>query len=257
VYVAAGAATGQLWRNRQREERTSLDAAAGLRAHHAAVADRAVRDERLRLARELHVASHAIGVMVLQAGAADAQRTRDPDAARAALDAVRTSGAQALAELAVLFGLLDAGAIGAPRLAATAPASDLAGAVCALVDRVRTAGIDVALVTRGDLTEDLVPAGTAYRVVQEAITNAARHAPGSRVQVQLIRDGPSLLIDVRDDGPGPHQLTGGFGLAGLAERVQAEGGQVAAGPRPRGGFAVSARLPLGTPQPTTTSGVTT
>jgi signal transduction histidine kinase len=251
AYLAVGAMAGRLWGASRREERSSLDTAEELQARHAAVAERAVIAERLRLARELHdVASHAIGVMVLQAGAADAQRTRDPHGAKAALAAVRTAGAQAMSELAVLFGLLDAGAVGVPGLATAAPAADLADAVQTLVERARTGGLDASLVTVGDLTGDLVPAGTAYRVVQEALTNAARHAPGSRVDVQLARDGGALVIDVRDDGPGSDHSTGGFGLVGLAERVRAEGGEVAAGPRPTGGFAVSVRLPLRTQQAT-------
>jgi signal transduction histidine kinase len=250
LYVVGGVA-GYLWGAGQREEWAALDTAAELRARHAAIADQAVRAERLRLARELHdVASHAIGVMVLQAAAADAHRTRDPTAARAALAAVRTAGAQALTELAALFGLLDAGAVGAPGLAATAPASDLASAVRMLVARMRNAGMDVSLTTSGDLAAGLVPAGTAYRVVQEALTNAARHAPGNPVTVQLARDAAALVIDVQDSGTAPDQSAPGFGLAGLAERVRAEGGEVAAGPRPEGGFAVSVRLPLQTPQPT-------
>lgn len=116
------------------------------------------------------------------------------------------------------------------------------------MDRLCAGGMDVSLVTSGDLAADLVPAGTAYRVVQEALTNAARHAPGSRVEVRLTRAGQALAIDVRDDGPGPDHSAGGFGLVGLAERVRAEGGEGAAGPGPHGGVALSARLPLRTPQ---------
>jgi signal transduction histidine kinase len=151
---------------------------------------------------------------------------------------------QAQTELAVLFGLLDAGAVGAPGLASTAPAPELADAVRSLVDRMRLGGLDVGLHTQGDLTGELAPAGTGYRVVQEALTNAVRHAPGSRVEVRLARSGGDLTIEVADDGPASDAGEGGFGLVGLAERVRAEGGEVTAGPRPQGGFGITARLPL-------------
>jgi signal transduction histidine kinase len=249
--VGAGAGAGHLWATRRAEERASLAAVDRLWTRHAEAAQTAVRGERLRLARELHdVASSAIGVMVLQAGAAEALRERDPVGARAALAAVRAAGAQALSELAVLFGLLDGGAVGAPGLAGTAPAGDVAGAVRDLVQRVRSGGLDVALSVRGDLTGELAPAGTAFRVVQEALTNAARHAPGSRVEVVLAREGDRLSVEVRDDGPAvPVAAGGGFGLVGLAERVRAEGGSIAAGPGPAGGFTVHAQLPLRPPVP--------
>lgn len=243
--VLVGAVPGHLWSARGLEEDSALATAEQLRARQAELAEQAVRAERLRLARELHdVASHAIGVMVLQAGAAEVQCDRDPAAARAALDAVRTAGVQAQSELAVLFGLLDAGAVGAPGLAATAPAQELTAAVRTLVERMRLGGLDVSLDTQGDLDGELAPTGTGYRVVQEALTNAARHAPGSRVQVRLVRSGEDLTIEVADDGPPSESGEGGFGLVGLAERVRAEGGEVAAGPRPEGGFGITARLPL-------------
>jgi signal transduction histidine kinase len=242
--VAVGAVPGHLWSARRSEESAALATAEVLRARQAELTERAVRSERLRLARELHdVASHAIGVMVLQAGAAEVQCATNPAAAAAALDRVRTAGVQAQAELAVLFGLLDAGAVGSSGLATTTAAPDLAEAVRTLVDRMRTGGLDVDLEVSGDLGGLAAP-GTAYRVVQEALTNAARHAPGSRVVVRLRAAEDDLRIEITDDGPPTEAGDGGFGLVGLAERVRGEGGQVAAGPRPEGGFTVSARLPL-------------
>lgn len=109
---------------------------------------------------------------------------------------------------------------------------------------MRAAGLDVSLEIRGDLTVEAIPEGTVYRVVQEALTNAVRHAPGSRVLVRLLRDGDGLSIEVIDDGPLTEPADGGFGLIGLAERVRGKGGQVVAGPGPDGGFTVAARLPL-------------
>lgn len=243
--VAVGAVPGHLWGAHRSEERSARSTVEELRAQQAAMAERAVRAERLRLARELHdVASHAIGVMVLQAAAAEVQCAADPGAAGAALDVVRTAGVQAQAELAVLFGLLDAGAVGSPGLATTAAAHEVVTGIRTLVDRMRSGGLDVALEVAGDLDAEVGTAGTAYRVVQESLTNAARHAPGSRVVVRLARQGRDLHIEVSDDGPPVDPGGGGFGLVGLAERVRAEGGHVAAGPGRDGGFTVSARLPL-------------
>jgi signal transduction histidine kinase len=246
--VGVGAVPGHLWSAHRFEERSARLTADELRARQAALADQAVRAERLRLARELHdVASHAIGVMVLQAGAAEVQCATDPGAALASLERVRTAGVQAQTELAVLFGLLDAGTVGSPGLAATATAPDLVDGVRTLVDRMRSGGLAVALDVSGDLPGEVASARTAYRVVQEALTNAVRHAPGSSVVVRLAREGDDLRVEVTDDGPAVEAGEGGFGLVGLAERVRGEGGSVAAGPRPGGGFTVSARLPLRSP----------
>jgi signal transduction histidine kinase len=208
-----------------------------------------VREERLRLARELHdVASHAVGAMVLQAGAALALRERDPGGARAAVRTVQAAGSEAMAELTTLFGLLDAGAVGPAGHAAPPPGHDLG----ALAARMRAGGLAVELTGETRLPADPVLAATAYRVVQEALTNAARYAPGSRVAIAVSDDAGGVVVTVADDGPGggspsraaAPQAGGGFGLVGLAERVRALGGELSAGPRPGGGFAVEARLPV-------------
>jgi signal transduction histidine kinase len=235
---ALAAVAGHVWGRRGRESAEALTTAARLRSEHERVAEAAVREERLRLARELHdVASHAIGAMVMQAGAAAALRERDPAAARAAVRAVQDAGTEAMSELAILFGLLDAGALGPAGLAAGGR-PDLEG----LARRMRGGGLKVAI--EGPLPEDPVLKATVYRIVQEALTNAARHAPGSRVEVVLGREGERFVVTVRDDGPGTSdEQGGGFGLVGLAERVRALGGELAAGPAPAGGFAVTARLP--------------
>jgi signal transduction histidine kinase len=233
---------------RDRQARAAEATAGDLRAAQEAAAQRAVRAERLRLARELHdVASHAVGVMVLQAGAALALRDRDPDAARAAVRSIQTAGVEATSELQVLFGLLDAGAIGGAGTTAGAADGDASEALRALVDRMRAGGLDVALVDgAGTAAEDALVAGTAFRIVQEALTNAVRHAPGSRVRVELDGGDGALSVTVRDDGPGAQPQVAGFGLVGLAERVRALGGEFSAGPELGGGFAVRARLPAST-----------
>jgi signal transduction histidine kinase len=237
---------GHAYGRRAREGAAALATASRLRSEHEAAAERAVRAERLRLARELHdVASHAVGAMVLQAGAALALRERDAAAAREALRSVDTAGAEAISELAVLFGLLDAAGLAAPH-----DERDLGAALTALADRMRGGGLDVRVTVPPDVPADPVLVATAYRIVQEALTNAARHAPGSRVAVALETGDDRLAVTVVDDGgarpaaAGDGLLEGGgFGLVGLAERVRALGGDIAAGPAPGGGFAVSARLP--------------
>ena len=236
---------GHAYGRRDREGAAALATASRLRSEHEAAAERAVRAERVRVARELHdVASHAVGAMVLQAGGALALRDRDPAAARAAVRAVEAAGTEAIAELAVLFGLLDEAG-----LAAAHDDLDLAAALGALADRMRSGGLDVRMSALDPLPDDPVLVATAFRIVQEALTNAARHAPGSRVEVTLGTAGGRLSITVADDGAaaahGNGALEGGgFGLVGLAERVRALGGDLAAGPAPGGGFAVSARLPI-------------
>jgi signal transduction histidine kinase len=235
---ALAAVAGHVWGRREREGSEALATAARLRSEHERVKEAAVREERLRLARELHdVASHAIGAMVMQAGAALALRERDEAAARAAVRAVQDAGTEATSELAMLFGLLDAGAVGAAGLAAGGE-PDLEG----LARRMRGGGLTVAI--HGPMPDDPVLKATVYRVVQEALTNAARHAPGSHVEVVLSVEGSRFVVTVRDDGPGAsEEKGGGFGLVGLAERVRALGGELVAGPAPAGGFAVTARLP--------------
>lgn len=246
--LALAAVAGHLWAARDREERSATAVAARLRAEHQAVAQRAVRAERLRLARELHdVASHGVGVMVLQAGAAAVLRPTDPDRARAAVRAVQAAGEQALSELEVLFGLLDAGAVGAPGLATAAPVTDLADSLEALVDRTHQAGLRVSLGLHADLNGRPELAATAYRIVQEALTNAVKYAPGGSVEVDIAERDAVLEVCVGDSGPQNATAAApgiGYGLVGLAERVRAHGGELAAGPRGEGGFAVDARLPL-------------
>jgi len=252
AYAFGGLAGGTFGR-RDQEERSATVVAGRLRAEHEAAAARAMYAERLRLARELHdVASHAVGAMVLQAGAALALRERDPAAARAALRTVQASGAEAMGELAVLFGLLDAGAVGPAGLAGANPDRDgeeVLAAIAALAERMRGGGLAVEVSAPAALPDEPLVVATAYRIVQEALTNAARHAPGSRVTVALGREPDALTVTVRDDGAdiGANGAGlaqgGGFGLVGLAERVRGLGGELSAGPAPGGGFVVAARLP--------------
>jgi signal transduction histidine kinase len=201
----------------------------------------AVADERARIARELHdVIAHSVSVMVVQAGAAEEVLKRNPNAAAESIRAVQETGRQALVEMSRLVGLLreagdELGLTPQPRL----------DQLEELVSAVSDAGLPVELRLDGDRRP--LPLGvelTAYRVVQEALTNALKHAGDARAQVHVRYEPDALVLDVTDDGPGANGYGGGHGLAGMKERVSVFGGDVTAGPRPSGGFAVHVRLPV-------------
>jgi signal transduction histidine kinase len=242
--------SGILWLRRGREHGAAVAFADALQAEHDAATERAVRAERLRLAHELHdVTSHSVGVMVLQAGAAAALWGTAREDALAALDNVHSAGVQALCELDVLFGLLDSGAVGAAgHAAAGSPDRDLRGDLEALTARMDHAGLNVTLDVAPALAITPRAAFTVYRVVQEALTNAVRYAPGADVEVLVRDDAGALEVLVRDSGARQKPRTSGggtgFGLVGLEERIRELGGDLSAGPRPTGGFEVRGRLPL-------------
>jgi signal transduction histidine kinase len=220
----------------------------------------AVADERGRIARELHdVVSHHVSVMTIQAGAAGRVLDDRPDLAREAIGAIETSGREAMGELRHLLGLLavESGAAhpatgpgAGPPVGDEAPLRPQPGLdqLDALVAAVRAAGQPVTARTR----ELDLPGGVdlaAYRVVQEALTNALRYAPGARTEVVVDRDGDMLVIEVTDEGSGAAPAVGrapggGTGLLGLAERLGLYHGTLEAGRRVGGGFRVRARIPL-------------
>jgi signal transduction histidine kinase len=181
--------------------------------------------------------------MVVQAGAAERVMGSSPVQAQRALRAVQDTGRTAIAELTRLLGLLRAEDVDQ-----LAPLPSLAG-LAALCDRVTEAGVSVTVEMVGDLTA-LPPVVdlNVYRVVQEALTNAVKHAPGTHVQVRVRRSGALIDVEVTDDGPhGIHRHDeggSGLGLIGLRERMSVFGGQLDAGPEPNGGFRVAVRLPL-------------
>jgi signal transduction histidine kinase len=208
-------------------------------------AERAVADERARMARELHdIVSHNLSVVVLQAAGAQAAGGTDTGPT---LQKIERSGRQALVEMRRLLGVLrqpDEPAAG-PELSPQPGVAELA----ALAEGVRAAGLPVVLVIDGD--PDQLPAAvdiSAYRIVQEALTNVLKHAGRASAQVSVRCGADEVFIEVTDDGAGPQPAGpagGGHGLAGMRERVALFGGELAAGPEPGGGFAVRARLPLG------------
>ncbi len=203
-----------------------------------------VAEERLRIARELHdVLSHSLATISLQAGVGLHLLSDRPEQAREALHAIRQLSTDALAQARAALTVVRGTSEDPPRAA-----PDLAG-LDALVTSVRETGLGVDLAT--DLDGHVVPdviSATAYRIVQEALTNVMRHAgPGASARVHVGTVDGWLEIDVADDGIGAAEpmRAPGHGLRGLAERVAAVGGEVRAGPAPSGGFTVHARLPLG------------
>lgn len=208
------------------------------------VAERAVADERRRIARELHdVIAHSISVMVVQAGAARELLGRDDGAVGASLDEIQRSGRAALGETGRLLGLLRE-----PEESEVEP-QPCADDIPRLVDGFRSAGLDVRLVMDG--STDGLPAGldlSLYRIVEEGLTNALKHTPGARVEVWYRRSADRVDVELAStSGGSPRLPTGGRGLVGMRERVAVFGGSLSAGPTADGGFLVSARLPLGEP----------
>ena len=232
---------GHAWSESDRQQRSAQQATTRAQSELDRAVAEAVRQERLRVARDLHdVTSHALGVMVLQAGAANAQRVTDPARARASLAAIADAGGRALADLDRLVGLIDSGVLGA--VADEEPA-ELSERLAALADRIRQTGTQVTVRTSRSSNDPEV-AQVVYRVVQEALTNAVRHAPGSAVEVLVEGADTGCRISVVDDGGLPTQSqTPGFGLVGAAERIGALGGEFSAGPEPLGGWAVRAWIP--------------
>lgn len=207
-------------------------------------AQAAIADERARIARELHdVVAHAISVIVLQARGGRRLLDEDPEETRGALSTIEHTGQQALTEMRRLVGLLreDDAAI------ALAPQPGLAG-LEALVGHVREAGLPVEVRVEGSPVP--LPPGvdlSAFRIVQEALTNALKHAGPARARVLLSYQGDGIVIDVSDDGLGAASGMrdgAGQGLVGIRERVTLFGGEIDAGPAAGGGFAVRARLPF-------------
>lgn len=209
------------------------------REHEAATA---VADERNRIARELHdIVSHGLSVMVVQAAAAESAVHDAPHDAVMSLRSIQEVGRDAQAEMVRMLGLLRDGDGDAPR--APVPGVD---DVAALIDRVRAAGLPVALTVDGAAQPLPASVGlTAYRVVQEGLTNVHRHAGAVDTTVGLTYLPAALRVAVSNSsGSAPCPSPGGHGLMGMRERVAMCGGTLSAGPQDDGGFHVVAELPL-------------
>jgi signal transduction histidine kinase len=217
------------------------------------LARRAVADERLRLARELHdVVAHAMSVIAVQSGVGAHVADTQPKEAAKALAAIEATSRSTLEELRSLLGVLRQD---------SEPQGDLTpmpglGDLDSLLAEVGKAGLAVRLQVRG--TRPPLPAGvdlSAYRIVQEALTNVVKHAGPARAQVVVGYRHQDVTVEVTDDGRGTMtsgsdgRAGTGHGLIGMRERVAAFGGDLEVGPRPGGGFRVAARLPLAADQP--------
>ncbi len=212
-------------------------------------AEQAAAAERARIARELHdIVAHHLSVVVLHAAGARAAGGADP----VTLAEIEQSGRQALTDTRRLFGVLR----GPGEQTGRAPQPGI-GELPALAGGLRAAGLEVSLSIDGDHAA-LPPAVnvSAYRIVQEALTNVLKHAGPARAEVTVGCADGAVTIEVTDDGPGntappavkrEGEVGGGQGLAGMRERVAMFGGDLRAGPSPGGGFTVSARLPIGEP----------
>jgi signal transduction histidine kinase len=203
----------------------------------------AIAEERARIARELHdVVAHAISVMLLQARGGRRVLEAEPADAREAFATIERTGHQALEEMRRLLGMLRR----SDEELALAPQPSLRE-LDRLVEQVQAAGLPVQVAVEGEPRE--LPPGvdlSAYRIVQEALTNALKHAGPARARVLLRYGADELELEIADDGAGTGDGSGsGQGLIGMRERVSVYGGELQAGRRPDGGYALRARLPLG------------
>jgi signal transduction histidine kinase len=215
-----------------------------LEREHALRANEAVAEERARIARELHdLVAHNVSVMVIQAGAERHALSDDQAPTRDTLASIEQAGRQALAEARRLLGMLRRDG----EREELEPQPGLAQ-IDVLVEQVQRAGLAVTLAVDGEPVA--LPAGLdlcVYRVVQEGLTNALKHAGPARAEVRLRYEPRGLDVEVSDDGSGapPNGDGAGHGLIGMRERVALYGGTLHAGPRAGGGFEIRAHLPLG------------
>ncbi len=245
-YLVVATLFGEFVRNR----RLVVEEYAERARHAEAEVEQRVTQERMRIARDLHdVLAHTVSGMTVQAGVALDALDRDPGAARDALEAVRATSREALDEVRATLAVLRSGT----DRVGTAPAPRI-DRVPVLLDAARDRGldVDVDLALSDRALPDVVEL-TAFRVVQEGLTNVVRHARASRVWVTILQEPSSLLVEVRDDGTSDDPVgPTGMGLRGMAERVQSLGGELVHGRQTNGsrstggphGWTVRARIPL-------------
>jgi signal transduction histidine kinase len=241
AFMSIAWAAGTLVRGPVTRARTAEEHAEQLQQEQAEAARQAVLQERRRIAIELHdIVAHSVSVMTVQAGAVRRRLTADQAREHEALVAVERTGREALADMRRLVGLLqdgDAGPDYAPQ-----PGLD---ALDSLLDNVRAAGLPVDLQVEGTRRE--LPPGvdlTAYRLVQEALTNTVKYAGPARSWVRVRWAGDELRIEVANNGHNTEPGTG-YGHAGMRERVRLYGGRLESGPGADGGYVVRATLPIG------------
>jgi signal transduction histidine kinase len=221
--------------------------AASLERDQEVRAREAVANERARMARELHdIVGHALNLIVIQAGGAQRAFESKPQAARDALVSIESASREALADMERMLGVLRAADDGHADLGPQPGLKQLDS----LAAQVSEAGLAVELIVEGSQLE--LPASvelSAYRIVQEALTNSLKHSRASHARVAVRYRADSLEIEVTDDGRGPPERgpggnNGGRGLLGMRERVALFGGDLSVGPAPTGGYRVQARLPF-------------
>jgi signal transduction histidine kinase len=253
LWVGGPAAAGAALRVQVRRAERLADEAARAELRREEHAREAVRSERLRIARELHdTVAHAVSVMVLQQGAVRSRLPEHLVSEASALQRAEETGRQAIVELRRLLGVLRADGDGAPD--PTEPQPTLRQ-LEALVDDARRDGlaVDVRLTGTPRPLEPAVEV-SAYRILQEALTNVRRHADARHVDIRVAYDDGCLRLQVADDGTGRRvDATGpqgdrqpGYGLVGMRERVEVYGGRLSVCSPPSGGFVVDAELPLAT-----------
>jgi signal transduction histidine kinase len=244
IVVGSAIVLGDNMRRRRERAAELVERAERAERERELLAHQHVQDERTRIARELHdVVAHSVSLMVIQTAAARRRMTIDPAEADAALATVEEVGRAAMNELRRILGVLrdEGGEL------ALAPQPQLSA-----IDQLAATATDLPVFLKRSGELDDVPAGvelTAYRIVQEALTNVRRHAgPVKRVDVSIVRVNGSLSVEVADDGRGAAARVGvteaGFGLLGMRERVVAYNGDLIAGPRSGGGWRVLATFPV-------------
>jgi signal transduction histidine kinase len=249
VWLMSAFVVGDNMRRRRTEIAELAERAERAERERELLAGQRVTEERARIARELHdIVAHSVSVIVIQATAARRNLGRDLQATETLLDNIENTGRQTMGELRQILGVLRDSA------GSTAPMGPMLCDLDALATSIPD--LDVRLTQSGSL--DDVPIGVAlaaYRVVQEALTNAHRHAgPNVTVEVEVASTSDRVGVRVSDNGRGastrPDEADGGYGLIGMSERVAAFGGTLATGPRRNGGWEVKATFPLDSPSPT-------
>jgi signal transduction histidine kinase len=247
--VVGPALVGRVVRHSREQARRLEQLTAELALERDRSARTAVGEERVRIARELHdVVAHGISVIAIQADAAEAALERDPALARGPLAAIRSSARDALVDMRRMLGMLRAPADGDLDAAALAPQPGLEQ-LPELLDRARAAGVRVELEVHGE--PQTLPGSvdlSAYRILQEALTNVSKHAPRTPATVALDWREAALELAVsnplRASGRGPNGAGAGHGLVGMRERARLHGGRLEAGRTGTGAFEVRAELPL-------------
>jgi signal transduction histidine kinase len=245
IFMATLWLAGWAFRRRRIQAARLEDRAARLEREREERARVAVAEERARIARELHdVVAHGVSVIVVQAQAAQRLIDGEQHDARRALGSIETSGRQALVELRRMLGIL--------RRAGEEPALDPQpglGQLNALVEQFRESGLPVEVSIEGEAKP--LPPGvdlSAYRIVQEALTNTLKHASPARARVAVLYRGDEIELEIIDDGARSGEGDGpGHGLIGMRERAALYGGVFESGKREGGGYFVRTRLPLGAP----------